>query len=404
MPAQVVLQESLRFGIASCLHRTNTGNLLEFANRPWLVPIYFDDAPTIVIRKPSQIGITEYCLVSMWTDLCQRRPGLYVLPTNKWMQLFCASRIKQTTQQVAFYRDAMNWSDADVDNVEMMTFFGVNVKFIGANKEFGFYEFPAAWVIVDEYDLCDPANLVLLEDRLGATEHPRVRKVGNPTTPGIGIDAELDLSDYKQWFIQCPSCNQWQTPGYFTHVVREVDTGKYELRDKQAQTHVDQAIKSDPFPAAMEIVKHHHKQEGTDARLLCEKCEKPIDRLAPGWWVPKHPGRVTSGYAVNKTFADYRTTPVILDMYQAHQEASASPAKLQRFYQKLLGEPYEGEGSRFTGRLLQQCGRQYEAPLSLPAKIEVAGKIYEITEAIAHLRSGPEGHQRTTQRHSEITR
>ena len=356
------------------------------------MPIYFDDAPTIVIRKPSQVGITEYCLVAMWTDLCQRRPGLYVLPTNKWMQLFCASRIKQTTQQVGFYKDAMNWSDADVDNVEMMTFFGVNVKFIGPNKEFGFYEFPGTWATVDEYDLCDPANLVLLEDRLGATEHPGIRRVGNPTIPGIGIDAELDLSDYKQWFIQCPGCNQWQTPGYFTHVVRETDDGKYELRDQAAQKHIDQEARGQPFSAAMEIVKYQHKQERADARLLCEKCEKPIDRLSPGYWVPTHPGRITSGYAVNKVFADYRQTPVILDMYQSHQESKASPAKLQRFYQKLLGEPFEGEGSRFTGRLLQQCGKQYEAPLSLPATLEVDGKEYPITEAIAGVDVGARLH------------
>lgn len=373
---------------AKYLHRTNTGERLSFARRSWLEAIYKDTSDRLVIRKPSQIGITEMLLVDMMTMCNAGKAGMYVLPTEKWMYAFVDNRIKAMIRNVPVYRAAMRIDRHAVESKAMMSFWNVNVKFCGANSENNFYEFPAGWIIIDENDQCDQANLVLVEDRLGAQDRAIVRRVGNPTVAGIGIDAELDSSDYCEWHVKCPACNEWQSPQWFTHVVEEIADNEFRLRDSEMQTTIDSLAADDNINAVMQTLVQQRNSHGRDANIYCAKCNGVLDRRAEGEWIAKYPGRPVRGYAVNKLWADFRSIAVVLEMYRVFIEASHRPIEMQRFYNKILGEPFEGEGARLTLAVLQSCAKEYSMPISLPATIDG----HEYTSSVAGVDVGSDLH------------
>jgi len=218
---------------------------------------------------------------------------------------------------------------------------GTNVVFASSNVRTDFYEFPANWITIDEYDLCVQENLIYAVDRLGAdAEGGRTRKFGNPTIAGSGIDKQFINSDQKFWFVRCNKCTHPQVLSWFGHFVDDGTPPK--LKNKQGNP-------------------------------ICEKCGKPFDRTGQGEWVAKYPDNPISGYAISKLFADRRSGAVnpILDMFSAYVDAQGNATMLQRFWNNDLGEPYEAEGSKITDAMLAACATG--SPFPANAKADIGG-------------------------------
>lgn len=312
----------------------------------WLVPIYKDLAMVIVVRKSSQCGITEFAIVDMINMAKRGYSGLYILPTDQWRSTFVPNRIDRCFEETREYRIHSNIGRKDADSKSMKTFYGRNWKFVGSKQRNNFFEFPAEAIIIDEFDLCDHSNLIYALDRLGAAENPQIRKFGNPTISGTGIDKVYDDSDAKIWQIKCDHCNEWQELDWFVNFVDQEDNGDWKLR----------------CPDSI----HAEKTGGVDASPVCVRCNKPINRLAQGSWIAQHPDNEVSGYAISKLFADCRNMPVINDLFVEWVNAQGNPTALQRFYNNILGVAFTADGSHFTDTMFDNlCDPNYTLPVTV---------------------------------------
>jgi hypothetical protein len=331
-----VLVAAPRYALALYHHRaTNNQPLEDFSLRPWWVQPYLDESETLILKKASQIGATEFMLCEMFALAMHGVPGLYVLPTDRWRNEFCANRIDKLVNRVPFY--AANCESGpshkkDIQARGMKTLFAQTWKFAGSNQVRNFFEIPVGAIIIDEFDQCDQANLIYAQDRLGAAKRPIIRILGNPTIGGSGIDAKFSESDQKHWWTQCDKCGEHQRLDWFTHFIDQGKDGKPRLRDDAEA-----------------------RKDG-DASPICSHCSEPFNRCGRGEWRAENPASKISGYHLSRLFADSRTgIDVIRGLFVEWVAAQSNMTALQRFYNNILGETFEASGVKITDGTLAAC-------------------------------------------------
>jgi len=334
--------------------RTTRGGKLEFHNRPWMIPLYDDYADRIVIQKCSQVGISDWMICEMLSQARNGKAVMYVLPTDKIVYGFTPRRLDKLILSRPYLRQNCQRKDKDSDTKTQKTLFGVDCHVVGSNAVNNFYEKPCDVLLIDELDRCTQANLPYAYDRLGSAEREIWRKCGNPSVTNFGINKAYAESDAKVWMVKCPHCNEWQELTWFDNFVRDEGGSQFSLRDVSSS-----------------FVTSSTATGTGDATPLCRKCERPIDRLAPGQWVKQKQDAVVSGYKISKPWADPRPGPIVLNLFDEFITAQANQFALQRFYNNVLGEPFKAEGAQLTLAMLAECAGEYKMPVT--ANNTVAG-------------------------------
>lgn len=316
-------------GLALRSHTNTRGEPMRFRDRPYLVELY-RDLPTldgVDICKGVQTGISELLLLfalerTGWAG----KIAAYVLPTYSVRDRFVQRRVNPLLQAVPDYRARLGGDDRATKqtgkaggNLKLKRFGPGAILFLGSNTPTDFVEFTADVLIVDEFDQCDPDNLTKARDRLRASDRPQFIRIGNPTLPGVGIAALYDRSDRRRWFTKCDRCGHWQSVGWLSHVVHKDDSGRWQLRDR-------------------------------DARPVCERCHKGFDRGAhSGAWVAEFTDRARRGYRISRldaTSEDYRS------LFGEWCDAQGDSSALAAFHTSVLGQPFEFSGARITMEML----------------------------------------------------
>lgn len=323
-------------------HRTHKAQRLTFTDRPWLEAIYRDDSPRQVIKKAAQLGVTEY-LSARAPYLCEQgMSGLYVMPTERGMFTFVSNRFNRMILASPYYRRLIRAAEGS-DSTVLKHIGKGGLKFVGSNAESSFIEYPADFVIADEYDRCHRENLLLLSDRLKATfesRTPHVYEVSTPTFPDYGIDALYTESDQTEWRVTCLACHGEQGFDWFTQVVTQ-EGGVWRLRDAE-------------WSAA----------DGRDIFMFCEYCHAPWGEEARRAMVLS--GRM--GSAVPESRIRGYWLPRLLDVFTpvrvlwegsidrtGFRDAQSDASALQVFYNSDLGLAYKPEGSGITTAHLDAC-------------------------------------------------
>lgn len=318
-----IMASAPAFGMAIFHSRTTRGGLLEFDNRPWLIPIYLDPAAFKVISKCSQVGMSDFNINVMLAKAMRGSSTLYVLPRQTDVYNFTPRRVDRLIGWSPFYRAHCSPRHKESDNKTQKTLFGVDCFFVGAESQENFYEKAADGLILDEFDKLNKANLPYAADRIASSPDPWGIKTGNPISRDSGIDYELEQSDCKIWHVKCPACNEWQKIDWLVNCVRQNDDGTWYLLDPNGP--------------------------------VCCKCAKPIDRLMPGEWIAKYPGRDVSGYGeINKVFANPLPN-TIANMFEEFVKGETNPGEAQRFFNNVLGLPFEGDGVCLSFEMLSAC-------------------------------------------------
>lgn len=313
--------------LASKHHKTHKNEMLDFVTYPYLRHIYLSEAGKDIM-KSTQSGITEYLIALAFSLSMRNKQIFYTLPTIELVGRFVKNRFDKSTEHSNFYKQVLNSGlDKASDAVSLKHIMNGAIAFTGSNSTVGFTEYPADVLIVDEEDECDLRNLEMAVERLSNSDDRREFRVANPTILKYGIHGRWLKSSQSLWNIKA-DCGHHVQPDPFKHLLRQVDEHEYIIRDESFDW-----------------------DSGSDIKLICDKCGKPVNRRGPGEWVPTFIGK-KEGLQINKLFS---TKVTLREVVERFDKGLTNETVMQRSYNGDFGLPYTAEGSNVTTSSLDKC-------------------------------------------------
>ena len=248
--------------------------------------------PNVVVRKPSQVGMSEG-IARLGLGFLAVSPdivAIYTLPTVNEALRFAKSRMDPVI------RGSKYLSSALVNGNDSSSFkqIGSSQLFMAGTFGKALISIPTDLLISDEVDFSNPEVLITAESRLS---HSRLldetleirgirRKFSTPTLPRIGISALYDKSDQRKRLVKCKHCGDWSWPDLLQHLVVPGYDG--HLVDLDCDT----------------IQELDNRGLIDKAQILCEHCHQPLTKanLQPEYreWVAETPSvKAIQGYAVS---------------------------------------------------------------------------------------------------------
>jgi len=319
-------------------HRTHRGKQFDLKSYPYLRQPLDDKAQVMVVEKSTQGGWTEMLIIKAMAKLRCGFNIFWVLPTHDLKGRFVKNRWDRSVAYTEGYRSGLRSEETKVSkfnpsaSMSLKHMWRGSVAFVGSNSMVGFGEFPADVAVIDEYNNCAKENLPMAEERLSNSEHRLRWYIGNPTIEGEGISVLYKESNQYTWNIR-GECGHWIVPDWYKHVVRRIDKTTYEVVDPEWDG-----------------------VDGPDARLICDRCGKPVDRHGEGFWEDRNPSSMVHGYQVSKLFS---TKMSINEMLIRFDRGIHNPTHAQRFQNADLGRGYSAEGSKILDHQLTEIAEDY---------------------------------------------
>lgn len=333
---RIVLQKLANQGMKFFLfhHKSTSNKKMSFKYMPYLKKIYEDTSPYIAIMSSVQTGKSELLLIKGLSGVKLGLNIFHVFSTGEAKNSFVKSRINELCDKVPEYK---KMERDDRRNMYLRNMGNANWKFVVSNSKAHFDEYPADVVIIDEKDSCNQENIQLADSRMENSNYKFRWYVGNPTVANRGISVDFEKSTKNEWHFKCRECNEWMEADFFQIVVRET-------KDKDGN-HVAYHLYD----------KEWKEDSGRDIRIRCPHCET-LQHRGVGKWIEMNPGAMVSGYHISKLM---KLSSTVSEMWGQLKEADGNEFKIQVFYNKILGLPYSGIGSKITAEMLDACAYDY---------------------------------------------
>lgn len=255
---------------------TVDGTPFDLVRYPFLLEIFDEDSPDIVIRKGAQLGFTA-CMVLRAIDMSlhtYRRGLLYLMPTRDDVSDFSKSRFDRMMKENPALSGLVSGTDAT--NIKRIgeTF----LYFRGSKGKSALKSIPVDAVIFDERDEMESSQVRLALTRLDGSEFRHTVSLSTATLPDFGVDHDYQLSDQHAWMIRCRGCNGW--------TCMELDWPDSMTRDRSGK-----------------------------AYRACKRCRREI-LVREGAWVPAERGREKRGYWVSQLCSPTISPQIILDEFE----------------------------------------------------------------------------------------
>ena len=323
--------------IAAWVQRhTKLGGLpFSFKDHEYQEAILLDPSPEKVVRKCSQVGLTELTFRETLAILriIDGTTAIYTLPSAKMVEKIVKTRVDTI---VADSPDLKFSLSKDVDSSEIKQFGRSFLYFNGTFGQQQAISTPADLLVHDEVDFSNLEVLTTYESRLTHSKYKLRREFSTPTLPGRGISARFDRSRRYFNMARCNHCSQWFLPSYYQHVrVPGFDNDLKEVTNQNI-----------------------HTLRWREAALHCPHCQA-VPSLAPEHrnWVLENPNEnyTAAGYAISPFDAPrIISTPFLV-------EKSTKYERVADFVNFNLGLPFEDATETLTDGLLRQLFVQAEA-------------------------------------------
>src|SRR6185369_863683 len=306
-----------------------------FKDHEFQEQILKDPSPEKVIRKCSQIGLTEMTFRETLAILriIDGSTAIYTLPSAKMVEKIVKTRV----DPIVFDSPDLRFSlSKDVDSSEVKQFGRSFLHFSGTFGQVQAISTPADLLVHDEVDFSNMEVLTTYESRITHSKYKLRREFSTPTLPGRGISSRFDRSRRHFNMAKCDHCAQWFLPTYYDHVrVPDWDKDLKEITNQNIQM-----------------------LRWREAALHCPHCNAVPD-LGPEnrEWVLENPADNYSaaGYAISPFDAPaIISTPFLV-------EKSTKYERIADFINFNLGLPYEDATETLTDGLLRQLFIQSEA-------------------------------------------
>lgn len=263
------------------------GDMLDFADRPFLIDILTDWSQEIVIKKCAQIGgSVTFNLKALYAIIKFGWNILYTFPTDSDVKEFVNSKTNKIISA-----NPQVFGGMDSDNVERKELNGRFMFFKGTVSKTAAIMTTADLLIHDEASRSDQSVIDTMKSRTKASKYKGRWLFSNPTTEKDAIDIAWNQSDKKEWTVTCHTCKVEQTLSWPESI---------DMEKKQFQ---------------------------------CKECKGKLykaDRRM-GKWVAQNPGKSISGYHISLLMAPWIDAAEIIKDSEGDQEY---------FYNFVLGEPY----------------------------------------------------------------
>lgn len=268
------------------------GQAFSFKDHEFQQAIINDTSRRIVIRKCSQVGLSE-CAAREVVGVTATSRGshfIYVMPTKSFAGGFSTSRIQPIIDESDVVK-AMTGTGAAKST--FLKKIGSSYLHVGgtAGSTSGAISVPAKRLIFDEYDFCEMRVAGQYESRLKhAPECPKTHQKGwikwfsTPTLPMYGVDEKFAESDQKHYNVTC-DCGCTFAPDYFKHIVIPGTPKGFKMKELTVDD-----VKAERY-------------QFDKAYVECPECKKDVWEALCNperrTWVPKFPGRKISGWQVH---------------------------------------------------------------------------------------------------------
>ena len=256
------------------------GRNFSFEGHEFQIDILNDQAVHTVVKKCSQVGLTE--IIIRWTlAFLARNQGLTTIMTQPTRQMalnFSTTRVDEIIKEAPLLSNLLDYK---VDSKELKKLGKSYLYIKGTKGASSAISVPADAIVTDEYDFSDMAVVGKYNSRLSHSKHKIIKRFSTPTIPDFGVTKEFEMSTQNQRLQKCPHCNHWNLHDFFRDVkIMHKDYYDVPLDHITA----DDLVMISP----------------DDVVILCEKCRKPIHyhEYLKQEWVATHPGRFISGYQV----------------------------------------------------------------------------------------------------------
>lgn len=298
-----------------------------YKNHEYQLQILRDQSPEKIIRKCSQVGITELSFREVLAILriIDGLTAIYTMPTAGDMAKVVKTRLDPIIGDSTELSYALS---SDVDSAIVKQFGQSFLHMSGTYGQQQAISTPADMVVHDEVDFSNMSVLTSYESRLTHSPYKLRREFSTPTLPGRGISARFNRSRRHFNMVKCQYCNHWFLPDYYKHV--RVPGFEKDLREINSRSifHLD----------------------WRNAALHCPGCSR-IPSLQPEHrnWVLENQGEnhVAAGYAISPFDApNIITTPFLV-------EKSTKYERIADFVNFNLGLPYEDSSVSLTDSYLR---------------------------------------------------
>jgi hypothetical protein len=335
----------LRWQIAQTQHKTELGEFLDFDRWPFLVEIYKNDAPDIVLIGSAGWGKTEFLICDDSAKAACDLRVFHVMDNFVKRDRFVLGRIDPCFASSAFYSGMLKHAknkNREMDSARFKHFGDGSINFVGSNSDSDFSTYRADTACVDEHQLCDKTNLRRIFHRMTGSDFGFITLVGNPRGVGTAENQNLHWeflqTDQRQWHIPCPTCNVVQILGWWSHFIEETKNEYGAITE-------------------VKVRDENWDPEGSlEFRPICTNCGSAMYRLSrDGKWVATVPGKRRRGYQLSSL---YNPTAVLSgngpkSLLTFYRKGLHNPNDMADFVNDQLGMPHSTTGSSITEDMLQ---------------------------------------------------
>ena len=303
-----------------------------FVNHEFQKDIVADASTSVVVSKPSQVGMSEIS-ARIVLALLATNPGttaIYGLQTVLFSSRFFKSRVDPVINGSKVLSDML------LPGSDSASFkhFSNDSQLHGAGFSAGVdvISIPAAALFVDEISFCSSESVATAESRLSHSPFvcPETgvrglrRYFSTPTTGGWGVSALFDRSDKKYRLVRCAHCAHWFWPNLLDHgVVDGFDKSFHEI-------------------TAVDVTDIDNRGLLQTARLLCPSCHNVI---GPAQLMPEYRRWVAENPSV-KRLSGWQVSPFDLPTYHTPESllrklVTTTDYHRNHFINFALGLPYE---------------------------------------------------------------
>lgn len=165
------------------------------------------DFKELVVKKPTQIGLTELAVNTTFYFLDTKGENvIYMLPSADQLSDFVQARLNKVIEKSPHISDMF----MDTDNVGLKVGNRASLYLRGSNSESKLEEVPAGMLVRDEYSFMNMDNAKKAKNRLDASANKWILDISHPRFPDQGIDKRYKDSTQQKWIVTCESCGAEQ--------------------------------------------------------------------------------------------------------------------------------------------------------------------------------------------------